>query len=359
MQPRLTTVGRKADHIRINRDEDVQSKGIASGFDDYHFVPIALPEMDLADVSLATTVFGYPLDAPIFISCMTGGTAEARRINQSLAEVAQACRIALGLGSGRVLLEHPEVLPTFDVRPIAPDIPVFANIGAVQLNRGVTIDDCRRLVDLLRADALVLHLNALQEALQPEGDTGFAGLLGKIEKLCRALGVPVIAKEVGWGIPPDTAGRLLSAGVAAVDVAGAGGTSWSEVERHRLGIELRRRIAAHFAGWGIPTADAVREAHAAYPDAMIFASGGIASGVDAAKAIALGAQLVGVAGPFLRAAAAGVDVALDLAQEYIETLRIVMFAIGARSLADLRDSPRLLRSAISPCLVPSPRPEPE
>ncbi|HET9014188.1 MAG TPA: type 2 isopentenyl-diphosphate Delta-isomerase, partial [Thermomicrobiaceae bacterium] len=250
------TVSRKSEHLRINLEEDVSAKGITSGFERYRFVPRALPEIDLADVSTAVDLFGYHLGAPVFISCMTGGVPEAGVINQTLARVAQHYRLALGLGSGRVLLEHPEALPTFDVRPFAPDVPIFANIGAVQLNRGVGVDECRRLVDLLRADVLVLHLNALQEALQPEGDTVFGGILGRIRQLCRELEVPVVAKEVGWGIAPDVALRLLDAGVAAVDVAGTGGTSWSEVERHRMDDSIRRRVAAAFADWGLPTADA-------------------------------------------------------------------------------------------------------
>ena len=350
-RPAPATVGRKADHIRINLEEDVAAKGVTSGFEDYRFVPRALPEIDLDEVSLETDLFGYRLQAPILISCMTGGTAEAEKINRTLAQVAQERRFALGLGSARVLLEHPEVFSSFNVRPDAPDVPLLANIGAVQLNRGVTADDCRRLVDLLGADALVLHLNALQEALQPEGDTTFGGLLRKIEILCHALGAPVIAKEVGWGIPPDAVGQLLEAGVAAVDVAGAGGTSWSEVERHRLGSETRQRVAAAFAGWGLPTAEAVREAHQAHPDALIFASGGIKSGMDASKAIALGAHVAGIAGPFLRAAAAGVDAGLNLAEEHVEVLRTVMFGIGAASLAELRDTPRLMSNRPPPITV--------
>ncbi|MGH2448735.1 MAG: type 2 isopentenyl-diphosphate Delta-isomerase, partial [Chloroflexota bacterium] len=258
-----------------------------------------------------------------------------------LAQVAQQAGIALGLGSGRVLLEQPEVRPTFHVRPHAPDVPIFANLGAVQLNQGIAVKDCRRLVDLIEADALVLHLNALQEALQPEGDTEFAGLLEKIGRLCDELDVPVIVKEVGWGIAPDVVVALLEAGVAAVDVAGAGGTSWSEVERHRLHGTVAQRVAAAFSGWGLPTAEAIRGARRAAPDAIIFASGGIRTGMEAAKALGLGANLVGAAGPFLRAAAEGREAALELAAEFIETLRTVMFCIGARDLTALRETTRL------------------
>lgn len=342
------TVARKADHIRINLEADVDSKGVSSGFEDYRFLHCALPELDLDQVDTSVDVLGRRLRAPILISSMTGGTEEARRINETLAEVAQAAGLAMGLGSGRVLLEHPELAGTFDVRPLAPDVLLFANIGAVQLNKGVTADDCRRLVDRLGADALMLHLNALQEAIQPEGDGCFAGLLGQIERLCRELGAPVVVKEVGWGIAPDTVRALLDAGVAAVDVAGAGGTSWSEVERHRISDRVRARVAGAFAGWGIPTAEAIRMARRTAPGALLFASGGVRDGLDVATAIALGADVVGVAGPFLRAAADGPPAVAEQAAELVETLRVAMFCVGERTVADLRGTPRLLRRGEEP-----------
>lgn len=349
-----TTASRKADHIRINLEEDVDAKGVTSGFDGYRFLHCALPEIDLAQVDLGTTLFGRRVGAPLFISCMTGGVAEAGRINRTLAEVAQALRLPLGLGSGRVQLEHDAPLPGFDVRGYAPDVPIFANLGAVQLNLGKTVTECRRLLELTRADALVLHLNPLQEALQLEGDTVFGGLLDRIEELCRRLEAPVVVKEVGWGLAPDVVRSLLEAGVAAIDVAGAGGTSWSEVERHRLSDPHRAAVAQAFAGWGIPTAQALRLARQAAPTALIFASGGVRDGLDLAKAIALGANLVGMAGPFLRAAAAGPEGALALAREMIDVLRITMFCLGAPTPQDLRATPRLLDSAGQPV---SPLPE--
>ncbi len=338
----VTTSTRKADHLRINLEEDVAAKGVEAGFDAYRFMHCALPEVDLAEVSTRTEVLGWRLKSPLFISCMTGGTDAAHRINMVLAETAAELGIALGLGSARVLLERPEALSSFAVRELAPMVPLLANLGAVQLNLGVSRDDCARLVDMLGADALVLHLNALQEALQPEGDTCFAGLLGRIEAVATALPVPVIVKEVGWGISADLVTALLDAGVAAVDVAGAGGTSWSEVERHRLGGPAARTAAA-FAGWGIPTAVALTQARAAAPDGVIFASGGVRSGLDVAVASALGADLVGVAGPFLRAAASGTQACVDLGREWFDVLRIAMFCTGSRDLPSLRASGRLVR----------------
>ena len=314
--------------------------GVSAGFDQWRFTPLALPDLDLADVTTSTTFLGREVAAPLLISCMTGGTPEATTVNQVLARVAQAQGIALGLGSGRALLEDPASLPTFDVRDLAPDVPLLANLGAVQLLRGVTPADCSRLVALLRADALVLHLNALQEALQEGGDVQFRGLLPAIAAVCGTIETPVVVKEVGWGIPPDDVRRLLDAGVVAVDVAGAGGTSWSEVERHRSAGRTSRAAAA-FRGWGLPTAEAVRRARLAAPRGALIASGGIRDGMDAAKAIALGADMVGIAGPFLHAAAAGEEAAADYAVTVVDVLRLVMFCTGASTVSDLRMTSRL------------------
>lgn len=335
------TQSRKAEHIRINLVEDVQAKGVTAGFERYRFLHSALPEIDLADVSTEVSVLGRTLGAPVLISCMTGGTPEAGRINAVLAEAANELRLPIGLGSGRVLLERPEVGETFQVRRYAPDTLLLANLGAVQLNRGYGAADAARLVEALDADALVLHLNPLQEALQPEGDAGFAGLLGRIRSLCRELEWPVIVKEVGWGLAPDVVRALFEAGVAGVDVAGAGGTSWSEVERHRLGEPWRQRVAAAFAGWGIPTVEALVGARRVAPRGLIVASGGVRDGLDVAKALALGADLAGLAGPFLRSAASGPEAVVELGHELTTTLRVAMFGVGAASIKALRRTARL------------------
>jgi isopentenyl-diphosphate Delta-isomerase len=343
--PGSRTASRKDEHLRINLDEDVAAKGIETGFDDWRFVHRALPEIDLGDVELRSTFLGHQVDAPLLISCMTGGTEQTRIINQRLARVAQAHGLAMGLGSCRVLLEQPDVLPTFDVRDIAPDVPLLANLGAVQLNLGVGIDECRRLLRVLRADALVLHLNPLQEALQPSGNTAFAGLLARIAAVCAGLGAPVIVKEVGWGIAADLVTRLFEAGVAAVDVAGAGGTSWSEVERHRMRDAVQARVAAAFAGWGIPTTEALILARAATPGGgFLIASGGVRDGIDVAKALALGAGSVGIAGPLVRAAAAGDDALDETVTVILEELRLAMFCVGAARVCDLQRDARLIRS---------------
>ncbi|HTC30962.1 MAG TPA: type 2 isopentenyl-diphosphate Delta-isomerase [Candidatus Acidoferrum sp.] len=338
------STSRKAEHLRINIEQDVRAKGVSSGFERYRFAHCALPEIALDDVDLSVTHFGRTLRAPILISCMTGGTPEAAGVNRTLARVAQEFGFAMGLGSGRVLLEQPETLESFDVRSVAPEVLLFANLGAVQLNKGYGVPQCRHLVKLVGADALVLHLNPLQEALQPGGDTDFRGLLDRIGALAGGLDVPVLVKEVGWGLSGQVVRALLDVGVAGVDVAGAGGTSWSEVERFRTHESWRIRVAAQFAAWGIPTAECVRAARAVAPDALIIASGGIRDGLDAAKAIALGADMVGIAGPFLRAASQGYDQVQDLAREIVEVLRIAMFALGVRSVDELKETDLLVPS---------------
>jgi isopentenyl-diphosphate delta-isomerase len=267
---------------------------------------------------------------------MTGGTERAAAINRRLAAAAETAGIAIGLGSGRALIENPSLLPTFAVRDVAPTATLFANIGAVQLNYGVTIDEIRRMADQLGANGLFLHLNPLQEALQPAGDTNFRGLLPKIERLCAAIDLPVIAKGVGSGLSPATATRLLGAGVVAIDVAAAGGTSWALVEGKRSGDDRRDALARTFARWGTPTAPAIRAMRAKHPALPLIASGGVRTGVHIAKALALGADACGLALPFL-AAADESDEAVDaLVASLVDGLRIAMFATGCTRVGDLR-----------------------
>jgi isopentenyl-diphosphate delta-isomerase len=329
---------RKSDHIRINLEKDVQS-GLTTGLERYRFIHMALPELDLEAVDLSQTLFGRHLRAPILISSMTGGTEEAGAINRTLAEAAQVTGIAMGLGSQRAAIEHEELAATFQVRVMAPDALLFANLGAIQLNYRYGVDECRRAVEMIEADALILHLNALQEAVQPEGDTRFAGLIGRIEAVCRALPVPVIAKEVGWGFSEQDARRLAEAGVAAIDVAGAGGTSWSQVEMHRAQNESQKRLAAAFIDWGIPTAEAILNVRRAAPEMTVFASGGLRSGVEIAKCIALGARLGGMAGPFLKAATQSLETTIATIEEIEREIRVAMFAAGAGSIPDLQALP--------------------
>lgn len=334
-----TTERRKDDHIRINLEESVQFPRLTTGLERWRFMHQALPELNLANINTETAFFGKRLGAPLLISSMTGGTERAQTINRTLAEAAQEAGIAMGLGSQRAAIEDPSLARTFQVREVAPDILLFANLGAVQLNYGYGVDECRRAVDLIQADALVLHFNALQEAVQPEGDGNFAGLLARVEDICRTLEVPVVAKEVGWGFSPQAARQLVAAGVAAIDVAGAGGTSWSEVEYHRAPTAQHANVARAFADWGIPTADAIRYAREAAPKLPVIASGGLRDGVDIAKCLALGADLGGLAGPFLKAAATSLDAVRQTIWELTTQLRVAMFASGAVDIDTLKRTP--------------------
>ena len=334
---------RKADHIRIVLDEDVGFDRLTTGLERYRFIHQALPEMDLAEVDLRTTAFGKVLRAPLLISSMTGGTGRADQINHCLAAAAQEAGIAMGLGSLRAALEDPALVSSFRVRHVAPDIPLLANLGAIQLNHGYSVDDCRRAVEVVGADGLILHLNALQEGLQPGGDTNFSGLLHRIEQVCRRLEAPVVVKEVGWGISKEAACQLAGAGVAAIDVAGAGGTSWSQVEMHRAETDVERRVAATFRDWGIPTAESIRMVREGAPGVVIIGSGGLDNGVDVAKVLALGASLGGMTRPLLKAALVSIEAVLGIVKATVEELRVTMFCVGARTLGDLRDTPHLVQ----------------
>ena len=335
------TEDRKLDHIRIVLGEDVDAKGVTSGFAELRFPHDALPELDLQDIDTSMSLFGKRLGAPLLISSMTGGASGAEQINLNLAEAAEHLGVAMGVGSQRAAISNAALARTYQVRHIAPHALLMANIGAVQLNYGFGVDECRRAVDMIEADALILHLNALQEAVQPEGNTNFAGLLSKIEQVCHQIEVPVVVKEVGNGIGAATARRLVDAGVQAIDVAGAGGTSWSEVERFRQTDPQRSRVAAIFAGWGIPTTQAIRDVRAALPHTILIGSGGIRSGQDVAKAIALGADLGGSAAPHLFSAVDGdgPDAVVTGLQAFIDELRITMFCVGAANLQALRATP--------------------
>lgn len=334
--PSGKTESRKREHIETVLSADVAAKGVTTGFERFFFEHRALPELSLDAVDLSVSLFGKELRAPLLISSMTGGTAAAREINLRLAEAAQELGIAMGLGSQRAAIEREDLADTYRVRAVAPDILLFANMGAVQLNYGYGVDEARRAVEMIEADALFLHLNPLQEAVQAEGDRDWRGLLGRLEALIPAVGVPVVVKEVGNGIAASLVKALAGCGVAAVDVAGAGGTSWSEVEAHRQPDPFVRRVAHSFAGWGIPTALAVIEAHRAAPELPIFASGGLRNGIDVAIAIRLGATLGGAAAPMLGSAAETADAARQRMAAMIEELRIAAFCAGAGDLDGLR-----------------------
>lgn len=333
---------RKADHIRICLDDAVQCKTITSGLERYRFQHCCLPELDYDEIDLHTQFLGHSLNAPLLISSMTGGTDLAKEINTRLAKVAQHYNIPMGVGSQRIALEQPALGNTFKVRKVAPDIFLMANLGAVQLNYGCGVDECRRIVDTLEANALILHLNPLQECVQSHGDRNFRGLFQKITALCRDLSIPVIAKEVGNGISGPMAQRLMEAGVAAIDVAGAGGTSWAKVEGERATDAQQSRLGQTFAEWGLSTADCIREVRALGADVPLIASGGLRTGLDVATAIALGANLAGMAYPFLTAAHASEEALYELVEVLLAELKTVLLCTGNATLNDLNPSQLML-----------------
>ncbi|CAM3370067.1 type 2 isopentenyl-diphosphate Delta-isomerase [Marinicrinis lubricantis] len=339
---------RKKDHIQICLTQNVQSAGNTTGLEAYRFIPEALPEIDFESIHTETRFLHKPLKVPFIVSSMTGGTTEALQINRTLASAAEARGWGFGIGSVRAALENPEVRSSFIVRDVAPTVPIFTNLGAVQLNYGYGVEQCRAALELLQADGIVLHLNSMQEIFQPEGDTNFSGLLEKIRVLCTQLEAPVGIKEVGFGIHGELAAKLYEAGVAFVDVAGAGGTSWIEVEKHRAKDPQLQLAADTFAEWGLPTADCIVQARACSPNGFLIASGGIHNGLHAAKTLALGADLCGFGRRLLEPAIEG-EAALDKLMARLEfELKAAMFGIGCKSLAELKGTSKLVRTAPPP-----------
>lgn len=338
----LETQIRKADHLRVCLEEDVQSHRITNGLERYRFTHACLPELNRAEIDISSTFLQKAIATPLLISSMTGGTEQARLINQRLAKTAQRFGLAMGVGSQRVAVENPELIPTFSVRQYAPDALLFANLGAVQLNYDYGISQCQKAVDAIEADALILHLNPLQEAVQTEGDVNFKGLFAKIERLVGLLPVPVVAKEVGNGISAAMAQRLMNIGVAALDVAGAGGTSWARVESERAKDAKQRRLGNTFADWGIPTAECITGIRGLgdirAQKVPLIASGGLRNGLDAAKSLALGADLAGLALPFLQAASQSEEALAELCEALIAEIVTVLFCTGCENLAALRQA---------------------
>lgn len=337
---------RKSDHLRIVTEGRGVQDRLAGGFDEVRFLHQALPELDLARIDCGTRFLGRDLGAPLLISAMTGGPAEAERINLHIAEACAHHRIALSVGSQRIAVEsRGNGGLGASLRDRAPGIPILGNLGAVQLNYGIGMAEVQRAVDMIGADALILHLNPLQEAIQPDGDRDFSGLLARIEALARALPVPLGVKEVGAGLSASLARRLLEAGVRILDVAGAGGTSWARVEAER-GPERLRALAAPFHDWGIPTATALRGvAPLMGPDQVLIGSGGVRHGLDAARAIRLGADLAGQAAGALAAAREGTQALVAHLDDVVAQLRIAMFCTGSPDLAALRRAPLMVCEA--------------
>ena len=330
---------RKDEHLDIVLKRDVGSGTTTTGFEHVRFAHVALPEMALADVDLSTSFLGRRVNAPILISSMTGGPARAAAINESIARAAQTLGIGFGVGSQRIALET-EHSGGIDhrLRRLAPDVPIMANFGAAQLQLWDGPEMARRAVDMIEADALIIHLNPLQEAVQERGDRNWRGLLAAIEGVCRQVDFPVIVKEVGSGISGPLARQLIEAGVSVIDIAGAGGTSWAAVEAERAKTGRGQAIANAFRSWGLPTAQALREVRAMCPDAVVIASGGLQDGVDCAKAIRLGADMTALAAAVLPFAIAGAGALTAHLEIIIEQLRIACFCTGSQNLAALRQA---------------------
>ncbi len=334
------TQKRKAQHLEICLDTQAVTGPMGTGLDRYRFIHNALPEIDLDEIDLGVTFLGRRLAAPILISSMTGGFDRARKINRNLAAAAQKLGLAMGVGSQRVALEEPVAADSFRVRDVAPDILLFGNLGAVQLNYGYTVEHCRRAVEMIGADGLILHLNALQEAAQPEGNRNFKGLTAKIAEVCRQAEFPVVVKEIGSGISADVAIRLREAGVRAIDVAGRGGTSWYTVEARRA-VGVKEEPKATFSAWGIPTEEALVQVRQAVPDIPLVASGGIRTGLDMAKCLALGADLAALGQPLLASALESPDKVVQFLRGIIHEIKVAMLCAGAVNIPALKKTPLL------------------
>ncbi|KYH40716.1 MAG: isopentenyl pyrophosphate isomerase [Candidatus Bathyarchaeota archaeon B26-2] len=339
------TEERKSDHLRICLEEEVKARRITTGFEEIFLVHRALPEINRDEINLSTRLFNHEFSAPLIVEGITGGTPKALKVNASIAEAVERLGLGMGVGSQRAALEDPTLEATFTIaREKAPNAFLIANIGGPQLVRGYSLKDLRRAVEMIEADALAIHLNPLQEAVQPEGETTYKGILESIGEVAKGLEVPVIVKETGAGIAAEDAGMLEAAGVAGIDVSGAGGTSWAAVEYHRAkkrGNDSSQRLGELLWDWGIPTAVSLVETVQSV-SIPVIASGGIRSGNDAAKAIALGASLVGFASPVLAPALKGADKVERLLNNMIDQLRNIMFLVGADSVKRLKEVPLVL-----------------
>ena len=337
---------RKTDHLTIVSKEKVEAKSQTTWLEYVRLIHQASPEISFDEVDTSVTFLGSHFSAPLLIDSMTGGTDEAKEINKSLAEAASALGIGMGVGSQRVALSNPELSGTFSVvREVSQDIFVMANIGGAQLAKGVSVDDVKKIVEMVKANALAIHLNPLQELIQPEGDTNFKGVIAKIGEIARSVQVPVIVKEVGAGISREMAIELQMAGVSAINVAGVGGTSWAVVEGLRAkkgGNREKFELSETFAEWGIPTAASILEVRSV-SNLPIIASGGIRSGLDVARAIALGADMSAMALPVMKAVLkGGSEGAKKLLSRVILEYRSALYLTGSRTTLELKRKRKVL-----------------
>jgi len=342
--PKTQVSKRKLSHIQTTLHEDVQSH-VSTGFDDVRLIHKALPEVNRDDIDLSTEVFGHKMQAPLIIESMTGGTPLAAKINRTLAKVAEKLGIGMGVGSQRAGIENESLAYTYRVaRETAPSIPLFGNLGCPQITRKDGLDRAKRAVEMIDASGLFIHLNALQESVQFEGETDFTNMIGRIGELAGSLNVPVLVKETGAGISLETARALEQVGVKGINVSGLGGTSWAAVEYYRARdkkYKLQMELGTTFWDWGTPTVPSIVEV-ANSTNLKVFASGGVRNGLHIAKAIALGAHYGGLALPMLKSASSGEEAATARLTVVIEELKNAMFLTGSRNLEDLRKAPLVI-----------------
>lgn len=332
---------RKTEHIRLCLTGNVEGVNKSTGLEGISFIHNALPEIDFNEINLDTTFLNKPMRTPFLVSSMTGGSELATKINQNLAIAAEKQGWAIGLGSTRALLESDAHEESFLIRDYAPSVPLIANLGAVQLNYGYGLKECQQIVDRTGADSLVLHLNSLQEIFQDGGDLNFKDLLPKIAEVCKGLSVPVGVKEVGFGIDGVAAEKLYEVGIAYIDVAGAGGTSWSQVEKLRSKVPLRKAAAEAFNDWGLSTKDCIVSVRSHLSDAPIIASGGMKTGVDAAKAVTIGADMIGYAKQLLEGAMETPEAVIKMMEQIELEMKIAMFGIGVKNIEELKQTNRV------------------
>ncbi|OYT62919.1 MAG: type 2 isopentenyl-diphosphate Delta-isomerase [Thermofilum sp. ex4484_15] len=346
----MNVEARKEEHVRICLKGDCVESG-SPLFEEVYLIHEALPEVNLDEVDTATEFLGHEFSAPIIITAMTGGFPLAEKINGAIAEVVEELGLGMGVGSQRAAIEREELKRTYSIaREKAPNAFIIANIGASQLGLGYGREELVKAIDMVRADALAIHLNPLQECLQVEGEPKYKGILNKIKEYSGYLPVPVIAKETGAGISKEVAESLVKAGVAAIDVGGLGGTNFAIIEGLRAkerGKKLYEVMGFTFSNWGIPTAISIIEVRTVTPTLPLVATGGIRSGLDIAKAIALGADMVGIGLPVIRALMKdGREGLRELINRYILELKIAMFLTGSSKLSDLRKKPLVLSPRI-------------
>ncbi len=332
---------RKTEHIRLCLTGNVEGVNKTTGLEGIHFIHNALPEIDFNDITLKTGFLGKQLKAPFLVSSMTGGSELATQINQNLALAAEEKGWVMAIGSTRAFLESDQYKESFLIREQAPTVPLIVNIGAVQFNYGYGAEACQRIIDKTGADSIVLHLNSMQEVVQDGGDLNFEDLLPKIENVCKTLDAPVGVKEVGFGIDGTVAEKLYNAGISYIDVAGAGGTSWSQVEKLRARDKMKKAAAEAFNNWGNPTKDCIVSVRGKLPDAPLVASGGMSTGVDAAKAITIGADIIGFARHLLKAATESPEAVLQTMEQIELEMKMAMFGIGVKNLEELKNTKRV------------------